>query len=75
MGKPVSLTAEAARFAGRPTEEAASISLRFESGAIAALTVGGYGANAHWDFPRIDITAELGQARLSGRHHIWDLLT
>jgi len=75
MGKPRSVTAEAARFAGRPAEEAAAISLRFESGAIAALTVGGYGANAHWDFPRIDITTAHGQARLRGRHHIWESLT
>jgi len=75
MGKPVSLTAEAAQFVGRPAEEAAAISLKFESGAIAALTVGGYGANGHWDFPRIDITTEHGQARLRGRHHMWDSLT
>ncbi len=75
MGKPVSVMAEAAQFAGRPAEEAAAITLRFESGAIAALTVGGYGANAHWDFPRIDITSEHGQARLRGRHHMWDSLT
>ena len=75
MGKPISVTAEAARFAGRPAEEAAAITLKFESGGIAALTVGGYGANAHWDFPRIDITTKHGQARLRGRHHMWDSLT
>jgi len=75
MGKPVSVMAEAAQFVGRPSEEAAAISLRFESGAIAALTVGGYGANAHWDYPRIDITTKHGQARLRGRHHMWDSLT
>ncbi|MCY3832616.1 MAG: Gfo/Idh/MocA family oxidoreductase [Chloroflexi bacterium] len=74
MGKPVSVTAEAARFVGRPSEEAAAISLKFESGGIAALTVGGYGANAHWDYPRIDITTRHGQARLRGRHHMWDSL-
>ncbi len=75
MGKPISVTAEAARFVGRPAEEVAAISLKFESGAIGALTVGGYGANAYWDFPRIDITTEHGQARLRGRHHMWDSLT
>ena len=75
MGKPVSVMAEAAQFAGKPMEEAAAISLKFESGAIAALTVGGYGANAHWDYPRIDITTQHGQARLRGRHHMWDALS
>ncbi len=75
LGKPVSVMAEAAQFVGRPSEEAAAISLKFANGAIAALTVGGYGSNAHWDFPRIDITTEQGQARLRGRHHMWDSLT
>ena len=75
MGKPISVMAEAAQFAGKPMEEAAAIALKFESGAIAALTVGGYGANAHWDYPRIDITTAHGQARLRGRHHMWDSLS
>jgi predicted dehydrogenase len=75
LGKPVSVMAEAVNFAGRPSEEAAAISIKFESGAIAGLTVGGYGANAHWDFPRIDITTQNGQARLRGRHHMWESLT
>lgn len=75
MGKPVSVMAEAVNFAGRPSEEAAAISIKFESGAIAGLTVGGYGANAHWDFPRIDVTTEHGQARLKGLHHMWESLT
>jgi len=75
LGRPLSVMAEGAQFAGRPTEEAAAIALRFEGGAIAALTVGGYGANAHWDYPRIDISTQHGQARLRGRHHMWDSLT
>ena len=75
MGKPVSVMAEAVQFVGRPSEEAAAISLKFESGAIAALTVGGYGANAHWDYPRIDVASAHGQARLRGRHHMWESLT
>lgn len=75
MGKPVSVMVEAANFAGRPSEEAAAIAIKFDRGAIAALTVGGYGAGAHWDFPRIDIATENGQARLKGRHHMWESLT
>ena len=75
MGKPVSVMAEAANFAGRPSEEAAAIAVKFEHGAVGALTVGGYGARAHWDFPRIDVATENGQARLKGRHHMWESLT
>jgi len=75
MGTPVSIMAQAATFAGRPSEEAAAIAIGFERGGIAALTVGGYGARAHWDFPRIDIATENGQARLRGRHHMWESLT
>jgi predicted dehydrogenase len=67
--------AEAVNFAGRPSEEAAAISMKFADGGIAALTVGGYGANAHWDFPRIDVTTAKGQARLKGKHHMWESLT
>jgi len=75
MGKPVTVMAEAAGFAGRPSEEAAAITMRFDGGGIAALTVGGYGANAHWDFPYIDVATKNGQARLEGRHHMWESLT
>lgn len=75
LGEPVSVMAETVRFSGRPSAEAAAITLKFESGAVAALTVGGYGAQAHLDFPRIDICTEHGQARLKGRHHMWEALT
>lgn len=75
LGQPVSVMAEAVNFTGSPSEEAAAISISFASGAVAALTVGGYGANAHWDFPRIDIATAHGQARLKGRHHMWESLT
>jgi len=75
MGTPVDVMAQAANFVGRPSEEAAAISIKFDSGAVAALTVGGYGARAHWDFPRIDIATRNGQARLKGRHHVWESLT
>jgi predicted dehydrogenase len=75
MGRPISVMAEAVNFAGRPSEEAAAIAIKFEGGAIAGLTVGGYGANAFWDYPRIDITTENGQARLKGQHHMWESLS
>ncbi|MEX0886936.1 MAG: Gfo/Idh/MocA family oxidoreductase [Phycisphaeraceae bacterium] len=74
MGKPVRVFAEGGLFTGRAMEDAATITLRFESGAIAALTCGGVGASAFVDFPRIDLFAEHGQARLQGRQHMWESL-
>jgi predicted dehydrogenase len=75
MGRPVSVLAEGAQFADRPSEEAAAIVIAFDGGGIAALTVGGYGASAHWEYPRIDVATEKGQAHLVGRHHMWESLT
>jgi predicted dehydrogenase len=75
LGKPVSVMAEAANFNQHPSEDAAAVSIRFASGAIAALTIGGLGATAHQDFPRIDVTTQHGQARLRGKHHMWESLT
>jgi myo-inositol 2-dehydrogenase/D-chiro-inositol 1-dehydrogenase len=75
LGDPVSVMAEATNPMGAPSEHAAAIALRFADGAIAALTVGGIGAGAFREFPRIDLVAAHGQARLSGREHIWDRLS
>lgn len=75
MGTPLRIHAEAGRFNDRPMPDAATITLSFHSGAIAALTCGGIGAPAFDDFPRIDLFAEHGQAQLRGRHHIWERLT
>ncbi len=75
LGRPVSVMAEAGNFNQRPSEDAAAVSIRFESGAIAALTIGGLGAAAHQDYPRIDVATQNGQARLRGRHHMWETLT
>jgi predicted dehydrogenase len=75
LGNPVSVLAEAINPMAAPSENAASITLRFVDGAIAALTVGGIGASAMREFPRIDIVTANGQASLSGREHIWDRLS
>lgn len=75
LGKPVSVAAEAGNFNQRPSEDAAAVTMRFESGAIAALTIGGVGAGAHQDYPRIDVVTQHGQARLRGKHHMWESLT
>jgi len=74
MGKPVSIYAEGDAFMESPSEDAAAITVRFESGAIAALTCGGIGCGAIQDFPRLDVVTRNGQARLRGRHHIWERL-
>jgi myo-inositol 2-dehydrogenase/D-chiro-inositol 1-dehydrogenase len=74
-GEPVSVMAEGAVFCGRPSEEAAAITLRFQNGAIATVNVGGIAANAFRSYPRIDVIAENGQASLQGREHVWEQLT
>jgi predicted dehydrogenase len=74
LGKPVSVMAEAANFNARPSEDAAVLSMRFESGAIAALTIGGIGVGARHDFPRLDVITQNGQAHLTGRQHMWESL-
>ncbi|MBN1580831.1 MAG: Gfo/Idh/MocA family oxidoreductase [Anaerolineae bacterium] len=74
LGDPVSVMAEAINPMGAPSENAAALALRFAGGAIASLTVGGIAAGAFRDFPRIDVIAVNGQAKLSGREHIWDRL-
>jgi predicted dehydrogenase len=66
--------AQATNPMGTPSENAAAITVRFADGAIAALTVGGVGAGAVRDFPRIEVVTAYGQARLSGREHIWERL-
>jgi predicted dehydrogenase len=75
LGRPVSLTAEGAAFMGSPSEEAAAITVRFESGAIAVLTCGGIGCRGYREFPRLDVVTAKGQARLVGREHIWESLS
>jgi myo-inositol 2-dehydrogenase / D-chiro-inositol 1-dehydrogenase len=74
LGDPVELTAEAINPTGAPSETAAALSIRFASGAVAAVTVGGLAAGAFCDYPRIDLTTADGQAHLVGRTHIWEEL-
>lgn len=74
LGKPVSVMAEATNPMGAPSENAAAVTVRFASGAIAALTLGGIGTAAQKEFPRIDLVTANGQARLTGNGHIWDRL-
>ncbi len=75
MGDPVAVTAEAINPMGAPSENAAAVTVRFADGGIAALTLGGIGAGAVREFPRLDVVTANGQACLAGREHIWDQLT
>jgi predicted dehydrogenase len=75
LGQPVSVMAAGGLFTGSPGEDSAAITLRYAQGGLAALTVGGIGARAYRDFPRIDLVTANGQARLRGRDHIWEALS
>ena len=75
LGEPVSVTAEGITVRGSPSEEAAAIALRFESGAVASLMVGGLGAGAFNAFPRLNLITDKGQAQLGGHDHTWSSLT
>lgn len=75
MGQPVSVMAEASNFTGSPSEDAACVTLRFENGGIAALTIGGVGTKAIKNYPYINLFTANGQAQLIGHEHIWDSLT
>jgi predicted dehydrogenase len=74
MGRPTALSAHGVNFLGSPSEEAASVCMEFAGGSTAALTVGGLGSGSFLDFPSIDLITANGEARLSGRHHIWEQL-
>jgi predicted dehydrogenase len=75
LGEPVSVMAEGANHKGSPSEEIAAITIRFESGAIAALTVGALATGTFRNYPRINLLAKHGQAQLEGREHIWESLS
>ena len=49
--------------------------MRFASGAIAAITIGGIAAGGFHSYPRIDVITANGQAHLAGHDHIWEQLT
>ncbi len=51
LGKPVSVMAEASTHLQAPSENTAAVTLRFAGGAIAALTIGGVGAQAQRGVP------------------------
>jgi predicted dehydrogenase len=71
-GDPDAVSAEAINPFGAPSEHAAALALRFKSGAVAALTIGGIASGGFHNTPRIDVITANGQAHLEGRDHIWE---
>jgi len=74
LGKPVAVMAHGGRFTQHPSEDGASVSLRYEGGAIASISLGGIGTAAFNEFPRLDLVCKNGQAQLQGRSHVWEEL-
>jgi len=74
MGKPISVFAEGVNYHNSPSAEAATLTIRFENGSVAALMIGGLGTSAHQDYPRINLVTENGQAQLQGLNHYWQSL-
>lgn len=74
LGRPEAVQAEAIRPAGLPGDEAVALTVRFDGGAVAALTVGCHAAPGRADFPRLDLVTARGTARLLGRGHCWETL-
>jgi predicted dehydrogenase len=75
LGEPVSVMAEGRNVRGSPSEEIAAITLRFENGAIAALTVGALATGAFQNYPHLNLLTEHGQAQAQGLEHTWQSLT
>ena len=71
LGRPVRVFAEAGRFTNSPMYDAATVTLRFQGGAIASLCCGAIGTSAFDDYPRIRLHTEHGQAELVGQNHVW----
>jgi predicted dehydrogenase len=75
MGEPESLTAEGINPMNSPSESGAVMTLRFASGGVAALMVGGLGAGGYNHYPRLSLVSANGQALMQGREHYWEELT
>lgn len=70
-GRPVELFAFGLTTNGRPSETAATISLRFANGGIVTLTAGGVGSAAVADYPWLELHGANGYLRMSGANHVW----
>jgi predicted dehydrogenase len=70
-GRPVELFAYGLQTGDRPSEAAATISLRFRHGGIVTLSAGGVGAAAVTGYPWLELHTAGGYLRLTGVHHVW----
>lgn len=73
-GPPVEVYAAGGRFEGRPSEDNAAITVKFDNGGMGVMTVGGIGQGGFQDYPAMDLITEKGRAHLKGRHHMWEEL-
>jgi len=73
-GEPVSVYAAGRSYSGRPSQDGAAVTLTFANGTVATATLGGIGVGAHDDYPRLDLVALNGQAKLRGQNHVWTSL-
>lgn len=70
-GRPVELLAYGVDDGDRPSETAAVVTLRFESGGTVGLSLGGLGARANVKYPWLELFTENGWLRASGANHVW----
>lgn len=70
-GKPVELFAYGIDDGSRPSETAAVVTFRFESGGTVGMSLGGLGAAANPHFPWLEFFTDHGWLRASGSNHVW----
>ncbi|MGC0211838.1 Gfo/Idh/MocA family protein [Streptomyces levis] len=71
LGRPVSVQAAGGSYLGSPLEDGVAVVLRFASGASAVLTGGALGAQAMRTPATLSVYSRHGQARLTGRDHMF----
>ncbi len=75
MGPPETVFAFAFDNGARPSATGAAVTLRYASGSVAALTLGGIrGSDAVGATPRLHLSCADGRAELQGRAHMWTAL-
>ena len=75
LGKPATVFAMGTSHRGSPSEEVANVNIRFTSGALASLSIGGLASAEFRTFPRIQLICRNGQALLQGKNHMWEHLS
>ena len=70
-GRPIELLAYGVHDGDRPSETAAVVTLRFESGGTVGLSLGGLGSGANTHYPWFEGFTENGWFKASGANHVW----